>query len=268
MENQMARSAQVEKCFMDRRTTILVLASLLCIVALPCAAVKNETIRIKVLDSDTRSISTGDNGVPKNCDAVNYDAYCHSSKTAEVINTLLVQQGDDPPYRVSCAIETKWSRCVPLLKGYSFDARREKNGITIYYLDDNGKMRKQLYTYLTQDKAQAKAQADMQDKKSGPENASAPNASPEPAPKPLQTAPAVGSVGKPEEVKCSFTSTPTGAEISLDGQYLGSTPSVVNVRAGTHEVVVSMPGFAQWKRELTVAAGSELTVNAVLEKAP
>jgi len=32
-------------------------------------------------------------------------------------------------------------------------------------------------------------------------------------------------------------------------------------------VVVSMAGFVQWKRELTVEAGSELTVNAVLEKA-
>jgi hypothetical protein len=27
-----------------------------------------------------------------------------------------------------------------------------------------------------------------------------------------------------------------------------------------------MPGFAPWTRELTVAAGSDLTVNAILQK--
>jgi len=27
-----------------------------------------------------------------------------------------------------------------------------------------------------------------------------------------------------------------------------------------------MPGFAQWKRDLTVLSGSQLTVNAILQK--
>lgn len=100
------------------------------------------TIRVTVLDSEARSYSTDDNGVPKNCDPTN----CHSSKTAEVIYRLLVQEADQAPFRVSCAIESKWSRCVPPEKGYSFDAKREKSGLTIYYLDDKGKLRKQLYT--------------------------------------------------------------------------------------------------------------------------
>ena len=43
------------------------------------AAVKNNDIRITVVDWGTRSVSLGDNGVPRNCDAVNYDAYCHNS---------------------------------------------------------------------------------------------------------------------------------------------------------------------------------------------
>lgn len=87
-------------------------------------------------------------------------------------------------------------------------------------------------------------------------------------PKPAEPISLVGAVGKQTEVKCSFTSTPAEAEISMDGQYIGSTPSMVRVKTGTHEVVVSMPGFAESKRELTVAPGSELTVNAVLEKVP
>ena len=37
-------------------------------------------------------------------------------------------------------------------------------------------------------------------------------------------------------------------------------------RGGSHVVVVRMNGFAEWKRELTVEPGSELTINAVLQK--
>jgi hypothetical protein len=69
-----------------------------------------------------------------------------------------------------------------------------------------------------------------------------------------------------EKVKCNFTSTPAGAEITLDGKYVGSTPSEIELVTGTHAVVFSMPGFTQWKRELTVLSGSELTVNAILQK--
>jgi hypothetical protein len=67
-------------------------------------------------------------------------------------------------------------------------------------------------------------------------------------------------------VRCNFTSTPSGAEISLDGKYVGSTPSAISVSPGSHTVVFSMPGFAQWTRELSVAPGSDLTVNAILQK--
>ena len=36
--------------------------------------------------------------------------------------------------------------------------------------------------------------------------------------------------------------------------------------SANHSVVLSMPGFAQWKRDLTVMPGSDLTVGATLQK--
>ena len=223
------------------------------------AAVKNTNVRITVLDSETHSVSLGDNGVPKNCDAVNYDAYCHNSKTVEVTNTLLVQEGNQPPFRISCAVDTKWSRCVPLPKGASYDAKREKRGLLVYYADDNGKVRKQLYTLITPEAG-------------GTAPGAAPNAAPVSAApnsgaagsRGQATAPAAGTS---ESVKCNFRSTPSGAEITVDGQYVGSTPSEVSLSTGKHVVVISTLGFGQWKRELTVLPDLELTVNAVLEKA-
>ena len=111
------------------------------------AVERNATMRIKVLDSETHSVVLDDSGVPKNCDVVNFDAYCHNSITTLVTNTLLVQEGDKPPFKVSCRVDTMWSRCVALRKGGTFDAKREKRGISVYVVDDKGKLRQQLYGY-------------------------------------------------------------------------------------------------------------------------
>jgi|SRR5271165_2450020 len=230
------------------------LAAWLCLSLCAGAAVKNGAIRITVLDSQTRSVTLDDSGVPKNCDGVNYDAYCHSSKTAEITNLLLVQSGDRAPFWVSCSIETKWSRCAPLPKGESFNARQEKRGLSIYFLDDNGKVRQQLYTYVG-DTAKGKPEA-VAAVQPQPSSAPAQEAARDDAPR-MTTA---------EVVKCSFASTPAGAEISVDGKFVGSTPSALSLTVGTHAVELSLAGFLPWKRDLTISAGSELTVSPILEK--
>src|SRR5271166_5250328 len=230
------------------------LAAWLCLSLCAGAAVKNGAIRITIVDSQTRSVTLDDSGVPKNCDGVNYDAYCLSSKTAEITNMLLVQAGDRPPFWVSCSIDTKWSRCAPLPKGESFNARQEKRGLSIYFLDDNGKVRQQLYTYVA---------ANGKDAKGKSEAIAAAQAQPgQIQPAQVQASAAAAQTAEPrvtagEAVKCSFASTPAGAEISVDGKFVGSTPSVLILSVGAHAVEVSLPGFAQWKRQLTVSPGSD-----------
>jgi len=243
---------------MNWRSRIALQALFVLLVVVFAHAVKNNnTVRITVLDSETHSIGLADSGVPKNCDQVNYDAYCNSSKTALVTNTLLVQLDDGQAFHVSCTNDSKWSRCMPLPKGESFDAKKEKRGLLVYLEDDKGKLRSQLYTYVA-----GEAQGNVV------EPAAARETQPDaPAPNPVPAPNAATAASPPERVKCSFSSTPAGADITLDGRYVGSTPSVLNLTTGKHVVVVSTPGFAEWKRELTVSAGSDLTVNAVLEKA-
>jgi hypothetical protein len=251
---------------MSMRRIAAVQASILLAAVLASAASQKDTVRITVLDSVTRaSTADNNNGVPLNCEQLTFDAYCRSTSNVPMISTLLVQEDNEPPFRISCTIESRYSRCIPLPKGESFDARREKRGITVYYVDDKGKERRQLYALLD---AAGKA---------GPSAAAAPRqSSPAPAAASSASAPSVPalSVGSvqatpPEKmgkVKCNFRSTPAGADITLDGKYVGSTPSEITLETGTHVVVFSMPGFAQWKRDLTVLAESELTVNAVLQK--
>jgi len=233
---------------------------LLLVALLANAAVKDNNLRIQVLDSETHSVILDDSGVPKNCDAVNFDAYCHNSRTTQVTNTLLVQEGSEAPFRVACNVDTKWSSCVPLEKGHTFEARREKRGLVVYYADEKGKVRKQLYLLVAPEEANARPSAALT-------AAPVSSASGPVEKRGLAPVPAVSISETEQLVKCSFSSTPSGGEVTVDGRYVGSTPSALSVTVGNHAVQVSLPGFVQWKRELTVSKGSELTVNAVLEKA-
>lgn len=241
---------------MSPRKRIVLQTSLL-FIALFGNAVTKDTIRIKVLDSETRSVTLDNSGVPRNCDPVNFDAYCHNSNVTQLTNTLLVQEGNEPPFRIACTVDTKWSKCVPLQKGRSFDSRREKRGLIVYYDDDRGKVRKQLYALVA------------------PDGGSYPPKTTQPAAvqagstesdEPREVSIGAGVLGSNATVKCSFRSTPSGAEVKLDGRYVGSTPSVVSISPGVHVVLITQPGFAQWKRDLTVSQDSELTVSAILEK--
>lgn len=68
----------------------------------------------------------------------------------------------------------------------------------------------------------------------------------------------------PAEVR--ILSEPDGADVTLDGSFVGSTPAKLELPAGTYRLSVRLPGYTEWQRELQVLAGSELTVRARLEK--
>ena len=254
---------------MSMRRIAALQAGLLLAAVLANAASQKDTVRITVLDSVTRS-STPDNnnGVPQNCEQLTFDAYCRSTRSVPLVSTLLVREDDEPPFRISCTIVSKYSRCIPLPKGESFDAKREKRGIIVYYVDDKGKSRKQSYTLVATDgKAGPPASAAAVTTQPVPEAVPPPQSSPAPAAAPPAVAAQQVSPEKGlEKVRCNFSSTPAGADITVDGKYLGNTPSEIPLSTGTHVVILSMPGFAEWKRELTVEPDSVVNVTASLEK--
>ena len=58
-------------------------------------------------------------------------------------------------------------------------------------------------------------------------------------------------------------STPPGAEVYVDGEFVGTTPIAEHSLAtGKHEVELRKKGFAHWKRQLSVLAGARATVAA------
>lgn len=62
----------------------------------------------------------------------------------------------------------------------------------------------------------------------------------------------------------TITSSITGADIEVDGAFVGSTPSTIQLVRGDHVIHVSKDGKS-WQNTLRVTSGSTPTVNAILE---
>lgn len=67
-----------------------------------------------------------------------------------------------------------------------------------------------------------------------------------------------------ETVKVQFMSTPAGADIEIDGIYMGSTPATIPFQKGVHTVRISMAGYESWEKKVMFFEG--LKVNPTLGK--
>ena len=72
-----------------------------------------------------------------------------------------------------------------------------------------------------------------------------------------KSTPSVGS-------KIAVSSTPANADITLDGSFVGNTPSEIDVTPGDHTLTVSKSGFKPWERKFKATGGS-VNINAELE---
>jgi PEGA domain len=79
------------------------------------------------------------------------------------------------------------------------------------------------------------------------------------------TTPAVPAA---ENEACSVfvKSTPSGADIEVDGNFMGNTPSDLKLSPGEHKIAVSKNGFTSWERTMKINAGGNVTLNPTLEK--
>jgi hypothetical protein len=68
------------------------------------------------------------------------------------------------------------------------------------------------------------------------------------------------------QASLAIDSTPAGADIEIDGAFVGDTPSSVSVAAGSHQISVKKKGFADWTKTLNVTGGT-IHLNAALEHA-
>jgi hypothetical protein len=69
------------------------------------------------------------------------------------------------------------------------------------------------------------------------------------------------------QTSLSIDSTPTGADIEVDGNFVGDTPSTVTINTGTHKISVKKKGFVDWNKSINITGGS-IKLNAELEQEP
>lgn len=65
-----------------------------------------------------------------------------------------------------------------------------------------------------------------------------------------------------------ITSDPTGAEIYVDGKFVGQAPSTITLATGSHRIDVKAPGKQNWERDIEVLKDSQVTLHPVLEAQP
>jgi PEGA domain-containing protein len=60
----------------------------------------------------------------------------------------------------------------------------------------------------------------------------------------------------------NIVSEPDGAEIYVDGKFLGNTPATLKLAAGSHAIVLKSAGYSDYTRTLNVPKSSKLTWKA------
>lgn len=83
---------------------------------------------------------------------------------------------------------------------------------------------------------------------------------------PQTVATAAPAVPATLQATLAIASTPPGADIEVDGGFVGNTPSTLTLTPGSHQIVVKKKGFVDWTKTLNVTGGN-VNLNAELEQA-
>lgn len=159
----------------------------------------------------------------------------------------LVIEGTDSVYVTSERIRWRWSKSAHVAVNGS--VKYYVDGRKLHVLDDDDKEHTmEIVKEIRKIQPPVGAQPPAQPENPGLVTAQ-PNSNPD----------SLASVG--------IDSAPPGADIEIDGAFVGNTPSSVTVSPGRHQISIKKKGFADWTRTLNVTGGA-VHLDADLEQAP
>jgi hypothetical protein len=82
----------------------------------------------------------------------------------------------------------------------------------------------------------------------------------------IKQIPATTKTAVESQAQLTITSEPSGAEIEINGEFIGNTPSTVTVKEGNVIVTVKKVGYHPWQRSLKVTGGDKRTLQAEMVK--
>ncbi len=69
-----------------------------------------------------------------------------------------------------------------------------------------------------------------------------------------------------DQVSITVNSEPSGADIIVDGDFMGNTPAEIKIDKGRHTLEIDRQGHQKWSRQINATDG--LKISPVLEKHP
>jgi len=183
-----------------------------------------------------------------------------------VYHVALVVSSNHVGYIVSCGGGLVWRiHCRALSAGQVLKGSVQSGKLSV---DLDGKAR----TY----RVETSAYIGPIGAKPGPDNSSGSSLPPTPSVKSAaHVETAVESASAPSKesdqngapsnaAKVMVSSEPSGAEIYVDGNFMGNTPSLVQLAPGSHAVRIEAKGHRAWTRAISLTSGSKVTVQATL----
>jgi hypothetical protein len=161
----------------------------------------------------------------------------------------LVVEGTDYVYVTSERLRWRWSKGAHV--AVNGEVKYYVDGRKLHLLDNDGK------EHSVEILKQIRKPAASEGNTAPPSTASVVPASQVVAATPSST----------NTVSVAVDSTPKGADIEIDENFVGNTPSTVQVTTGQHTITVKKKGFTDWSRKINVTGGS-IHVDADLDPKP
>ena len=262
---------------MRRRKVLAAIAGLACL----CSAARGQAAsEFIVLRTDRVQVST-ENSTHLNCSVIgtgdaaqiHCDSYSGSGIPLVVYHVALVVGSNQVGYIVSCGGGLVWRiSCHPLATGQVLKGAVQGDKLAVSEGKKSRSYRIEQSAYIgpltTHTSSTGNAGETAAPIPTAPDpslkRAAAVEKSDNSATDPSSHTTATPDSANPK-ASLAISSEPTAADIYVDGEFMGNTPSLIQLPAGSHTIRIEAKGQKTWSRSITLTSGGKINLQATLQ---